>query len=93
MNLGITLTGICILGSAIIAVVEAVKRASKGEKGWVWVVIASVLGILVGLVFIGMSLKGGVMGLLIGLAASGGITLVSAFGGGIVKDSNDIKTA
>jgi hypothetical protein len=69
------------LGLAIIAVVEGIKRARQSDRGWITIVISGGIGLSAGIAglylnyprFIGLD---PLTGLIIGLAASGGITLV-----------------
>jgi len=66
-----------ILASSIIAVTEVLKRLlPQAINGWVTIVVAAVLGILAG--FAGISGVNWFSGLLIGLAAAGGVRVFSS---------------
>lgn len=74
------------LGLAIIAVTEAIKKATNGKvSGWVTIVLAGGLGLTAGIVgmFFAWTFYAGLdplTGLMVGLAASGGMTLFETVG-------------
>jgi len=66
------------LAVAIIAVVEAIKKAVPQVSGWITICVAGILGLLAGLA--GLEGTNWIEGLLIGLAAAGGVKLTKSIG-------------
>jgi len=67
------------LAAAIIAVVEAIKQAVPQVSGWITICVAGVLGLLAGIA--GLEGTNWIQGLMIGLAAAGGVKLTTSVGG------------
>lgn len=80
------MTTVIVLSGAIIGVVEAIKRASNGAlQGWLIIMISGLLGVLAGIagMYMNWQMYYGIdplTGLMVGLAASGGVTLFQATG-------------
>jgi len=73
------LTLVAFIGSAIVGVVEGIKRLIPSVNGYVTVVIAGILGLLSG--FAGIAGVNWFWGLIAGLAAAGGVTIATKIGG------------
>ena len=68
-----------IVGGAIIAIVEGLKRQFPQINGIITIIVAGILGILAGVAgFAGLNW---LTGLAIGLASAGTVTVVSKVGG------------
>ena len=68
-----------LIGTAIIAVTEALKRAIPSISGIITIIVAGVLGLLTGLV--GLGGLNWVSGIIVGLSAAGGVKVATSFSG------------